>query len=184
MYFIVWPWSFWRTVNVFLSDRKRYHRNKSIRWGLILRSTSYCWFCISNVCYHFCLWFMCCFGNALLFFIKIIFFYRYILKKTKNNENEMWKNPNIKTPKKPKLIPIIFSRKYDFQNIEYVISIWISIKKKNFVDVADSTTMMMIYSIYVSNGICLPFANRLCFDWFSTIITCIHAFIEYQWTQL
>lgn len=34
-----------------------------------------------------------------------------------------------------------------------------------FVDVADSTTTMMtvIYSIYESNGLCLPFANRLCF---------------------
>lgn len=112
---------------------ERYHRNKSIRWGLILRSTSYCWFCISNVRYHLCLWTMCCFSNALLFF----FFYqnlicfidtskKQILMKTRNEEK------NIKTHKKPKLYPILFLRKYDFQNIEYVILKWISIKKLEF----------------------------------------------------
>lgn len=79
---------------------------------------------------------------------------KQILMKTRNEEK------NIKTHKKPKLYPILFLRKYDFQNIEYVILKWISIKKIGiFVDVADSTTTMMtvIYSIYESNG------NRLCF---------------------
>lgn len=145
---------------------ERYHRNKSIRWGLIVRSTSYCWFCISNVRYHLCLWTMCCFSNALLFFFyqNLICFIdtskKQILMKTRNEEK------NIKTHKKPKLYPILFLRKYAFQNIEYVILKWISIKKIGiFVDVADSTTMIMtvIYSIYESNGLCLPFANRLCF---------------------
>lgn len=85
---------------------------------------------------------------------------KQILMKTRNEEK------NIKTHKKPKLYPILFLRKYDFQNIEYVILKWISIKEIGiFVDVADSTTTMMtvIYSIYESNGLCLPFANRLCF---------------------
>lgn len=35
--------------------------------------------------------------------------------KTRNEKK------NIKTHKKPKLYPILFSRKYDFQNIKYVI---------------------------------------------------------------
>lgn len=118
-----------RWMSSYLAER--YPRNKSIRWGLILWSTSYCWFCISNVCYHLCLWFMCCFSNELLFFIKIIFFLSIHIKKNqKIMKTRCEKNPNIKTQKKPKLIPIIFSRKYDFQNIEYVISKWISIKKK------------------------------------------------------
>lgn len=111
---------------------ERYHRNKSIRWGLIERSTSYCWFCISNVRYHLCLWTMCCFSNALLFFFyqNLICFIdtskKQILMKTRNEEK------NIKTHKKPKLYPILFLRKYDFQNIEYVILKWISIKKLEF----------------------------------------------------
>lgn len=49
---------------------------------------------------------------------------KQILMKTRNEEK------NIKTHKKPKLYPILFLRKYDFQNIEYVILKWISIKKK------------------------------------------------------
>lgn len=48
---------------------------------------------------------------------------KQILMKTRNEEK------NIKTHKKPKLYPILFLRKYDFQNIEYVILKWISIKK-------------------------------------------------------
>lgn len=115
---------------------------------------------------------ICAFGlcvvsamHSYFFFIKISFVLsihlkKQILMKTRNEEK------NIKTHKKPKLYPILFLRKYDFQNIEYVILKWISIKKIGiFVDVADSTTTMMtvIYSIYESNGLCLPFANRLCF---------------------
>lgn len=103
--------------------------------------------------------------SYIFFFIKISFVLsihlkKQILMKTRNEEK------TIKTHKKPKLYPILFLRKYDFQNIEYVILKWISIKKIIiFVDVADSTTMIMtvIYSIYESNGLCLPFANRLCF---------------------
>lgn len=51
---------------------------------------------------------------------------KQILMKTRNEEK------NIKTHKKPKLYPILFLRKYDFQNIEYVILKWISIKKLEF----------------------------------------------------
>lgn len=67
--------------------------------------------------------------SCFCFFIKISFVLsihlkKQILMKTRNEEK------NIKTHSKPKLYPILFLRKYDFQNIEYVILKWISIKKK------------------------------------------------------
>lgn len=71
---------------------------------------------------------ICAFGLCVVSAMHSYFFFFYqnlicfidtskkqILMKTRNEEK------TIKTHKKPKLYPILFLRKYDFQNIEYVI---------------------------------------------------------------
>lgn len=133
MYFIVWPWSFWRTVNVFLSSREisseKIHKVGSylMKYKLLLILHFKC--SLSFVSLDYVLFQQC--TLIFYFFIKITFVLSIHLKNN-NNENKKWKKKNIKTHKKPKLYPILFLRKYDFQNIEYVILKWISIKKLEF----------------------------------------------------